>query len=133
MSREAIDSDEAVEVESVGYANVSVSGPDSSRIQPVTSTPADDYQAIQAIIRSRNAARLERLIHGLEPQVDGTYGPVNPRLVELYMKAMSELGKLYRVFDPVKPPPPQEDPETVAAVLRQEAARQLEELRGRIS
>lgn len=96
--------------------------------------PEDDVAALTPVVRQRNAQKVAALIERLEPEVDGSYGPVNPRMIEVYLKAIRELGTMYRVYD--RPPPPKEE-ETEAVevqrleVLRAKAEAQLRELASR--
>lgn len=90
--------------------------------------PEDDVQALQPVIRSHNAKKLKALIEQLEPQIQGLYGPVNPRLYEVYMRALTDLAKLYRVFDPVPPREEEKDEERTAEALRAVVERQLQGL-----
>lgn len=64
--------------------------------------PEDDVLALQPVVRSFLTQNFREVIDRLKPQVDGSYGPVNPRLLELYLTANRDLGKLYRVYDPPK-------------------------------
>lgn len=95
--------------------------------------PEDDIRALAPMVRQHNAGKLQALIRHLEPQVDGSYGPVNPRLYEVYMRALKELGLLYRVYDP--PPPPKDDDgrveEARAEALRAQVEKQLTEIASR--
>lgn len=93
--------------------------------------PQDDVLALQPVVRSYSAAKLKALIERLEPEIDGSYGPVNPRMVEVWMKALDQLTKLYRAYDP--PPPRDEKPpqERRAEQLRAEVTKQLEDLAAR--
>lgn len=88
--------------------------------------PQDDVLALQPVVRSYSAAKLKALIERLEPEVDGSYGPVNPRMVEVYMKALDQLTKLYRGYDPPPPrdekPPEQRRAEQLRAVVEQQLA-----------
>lgn len=94
--------------------------------------PEDDVLALQPVVRNHNAAKLRAIIDRLEPEVDGSYGPVNPRMIEVYLKALRELGNLYRVYDA---PRPREDAsgaeERSMEALRATVARQLDELAAR--
>jgi len=106
-------------------------------MHPVAPDPRDDVEALAPVVRSHNAQKLRALIELLEPQVDGSYGPVNPRLIEVYLKALRDLAQLYRVY---APPPPPKDPEDTedrqqlrVEALRAQAERQLRELEARTS
>lgn len=88
--------------------------------------------AMQPVVRRHNTAKLRALVEGLEPYVDGSYGPVNPRMCEVYMRALRELALLYRVYDPPKEKVAEEqEPALRADVVRAQVLRQLEELSGR--
>lgn len=92
--------------------------------------PEDDVLGMQPVVRSFIAAKLRAVIEQLEPQVDGSYGPVNPRLLELYLKALTETGRLYRVYDP--PKAKQDDgpgDEVQAAILREKVMAELDKIR----
>ncbi len=60
---------------------------------------------VQDAVRAHNAGKLRNLVDMLEPMIDGSYGPVAPRMVEVYITALRELGRLYRVFDAPPAPP----------------------------
>jgi len=95
--------------------------------------PEDDVLGMQPVIRSFLTHNFREVIEQLKPQVDGSYGPVNPRLLELYLKANTELGRLYRVYDP--PKGKQDDgpgDEVQAAILRDRISAELEKIRGQI-
>ena len=92
--------------------------------------PEDDVLAMQPVIRSFLTHNFREVIEQLKPQVDGSYGPVNPRLLELYLAANRDLGKLYRVYDP--PKKRQDDgpsDEVRAAVLRERVSAELDKIR----
>lgn len=99
------------------------------------------WLTIQDAVRQHNAGKLRSLVEMLEPYVEGAYGPVHPRMVEVYMTALRELGRLYRVFDPPPlPEAPEEEPESLedeepARVegLRRRALEQLSALEGKHS
>lgn len=96
--------------------------------------PQDDVLGMQPLVRAFIATKLRAVVDQLEPQVDGSYGPVNPRLLELYLKALTETGRLYRVYDPVKKQPddgPGDD--VLAAALRDKVMAELEKIRGQIA
>lgn len=93
--------------------------------------PADDVAALKAAIRSHNTAEIQGILRALKPQIDGSFGPVNPRLIEVYFKGLAEIAKLYRVYDPEPPKDDESDPERQESVLREVAAKQLQELADR--
>jgi len=95
----------------------------------------DQWLLAQGMVRHYAATELRALIEMLKPSIDGSYGPVNPRMVEVYMTALRDLGNLYRVRD--APPAPPADPgqDEVAGVdvaeLRSRVLDSLAELEGR--
>lgn len=96
--------------------------------------PEDDVLAMQPVIRSFLAHNFREVIEQLKPQVDGSYGPVNPRLLELYLTANRELGRLFRVYDAVKAR--QDDgpgDEVMAGVLRDRISAELDKIRSQLT
>lgn len=96
--------------------------------------PEDDVLGMQPVIRSFLTHNFREVIEQLKPQVDGSYGPVNPRLLELYLKANTELGRLYRVYDP--PKSRQDDgpgDDVQAGILRDKVRAELAQIRGQIA
>lgn len=91
----------------------------------------DDLAQLQAAIRVHNTSEIQDILRTLKPQIDGSYGPVNPRLIEVYLKGLAEIAKLYRVYDPPAPKPDDTAPERQEAALREIAERQLRELAAR--
>lgn len=82
------------------------------------------------MVRSFLAHNFREVIDNLKPQVDGSYGPVNPRLLELYLTANRDLGKLYRVYDPPKGKKDEGPTDEVqAAVMRERIMAELEKIR----
>ena len=69
----------------------------------VRMTP-DDFDALGQQMRMANTARLKAVLDALEPYVDGSLGPVSPTHVAVYLKTVDQLGKLWRAYDPPKPP-----------------------------
>lgn len=92
---------------------------------------ADDLAQLKAAIRTHNTAEIQGILRALKPQIDGSYGPVNPRLIEVYFKGLAEIAKLYRVYDPEPERPDEEAPERQEKALRELAAKQLQELADR--
>lgn len=88
----------------------------------------DDLEQLRAAIRQSNTVKIQAVLRSLEPQIDGSYGPVNPRLIEVYFKGLAEIAKLYGVYAPPKPKPEEQTPDREAAVLRATAEQQLREL-----
>lgn len=96
--------------------------------------PEDDVLAAQPVVRRFLTQKLRAVIDQLEPQVDGSYGPVNPRLLELYLKALTETGRLYRVYDPPKQKPDDgPDDDVRAALLRDKVMGELDKIQAQIS
>lgn len=96
--------------------------------------PEDDVLAMQPVIRSFLTHNFREVIEQLKPQVDGSYGPVNPRLLELYLTANRDLGKLYRVYDPVKARTDAGPTDEVkAAVLREKVLAEMAQIRAQIA
>lgn len=96
--------------------------------------PEDDVLALQPVVRSFLTANFREVIDRLKPQVDGSYGPVNPRLLELYLQANRDLGKLYRVYDP--PKKKQDDgpgDDVAAAALRERIVAELAQIRAQVT
>ena len=91
----------------------------------------EDITVLQDAIRQHNTAKIRAVLTALEPQIDGSYGPVNPRLIEVYFKGLAEIAKLYRVYDPPRQRPEEESPERTADQLRAVAEKQLKELAAR--
>lgn len=88
----------------------------------------DDLAQLKAAIRSHNTAEIQGILRALKPQIDGSFGPVNPRLIEVYFKGLAEIAKLYRVYDPEPPKDDELEPERQGAALRELAEKQLREL-----
>lgn len=88
----------------------------------------DDLAQLKAAIRTHNTQEIQQILRVLKPQIDGSYGPVNPRLIEVYFKGLAEIAKLYRVYDPEPEKPDEQEPERQAGALRELAEKQLREL-----
>ncbi len=91
----------------------------------------DDLEQLRAAIRQSNTVKIQTVLRSLEPQIDGSYGPVNPRLIEVYFKGLAEIAKLYGVYAPPKPKQEEKAPDREAAALRATAEQQLQELAAR--
>lgn len=101
----------------------------------------EQWLLAQDMVRGFSASKYRNLVDVLEPMVDGSYGPINPRMVEVYLKTLADLNRLYGAYNPV--PEPQEeqerqDPaemeaerEARVAQLRVSAEAQLRELEAR--
>lgn len=93
----------------------------------------DDAAALRQAIRMHNTQEINEILRALRPQIDGSFGPVNPRLIEVYFKGLAEIAKLHRVYDPEPEAPDDTAPERQEAVLREVAEKQLRELAARAS
>ena len=92
--------------------------------------PEDDVLGMQPVIRAFLTHNFREVIEQLKPQVDGSYGPVNPRLLELYLAANRDLGKLYRVYDPPKKKQDDgPDDEVKMGILRDRIMSELDKIR----
>lgn len=95
----------------------------------------EDYTSLAPEVRAHLTAKLHMVLEALEPYLDGTF-EISPRMVEVYLRALRELGLLFRVYDP--PKAPEVDPAAVLAPQlaleqrRQEVLSSLEELAQRI-
>lgn len=86
-----------------------------------------DHQRIRAEVRTRLAARLDRLLDDLTPLVDprdpATLGEVSPAMISAFVAAGRLLGDLYQVREaPEKDAIPASQVEKMLAQARQEAA-----------
>jgi hypothetical protein len=94
----------------------------------------DDYTKLAPAVRAHLTVKLEAVLEALEPYIDGTF-EISPRMVEVYLRALREMGLLYRVYDP--PRTPEADPDAALApqlaleARRLEVMRSLEELSAR--
>ena len=88
----------------------------------------DEEAQLRAAIRTHNTSEIQGILRALKPQIDGSFGPVNPRLIEVYFKGLAEIAKLYRVYDPEPARPDEEEPGRQETVLRELAEKQLREL-----
>jgi hypothetical protein len=95
----------------------------------------DQWLMAQGMVRAYAASELRNLIEMLKPSIDGSYGPVNPRMVEVFMTALRDLGRLYRVHDAPPAPPPESGLDEGGSVdmgeLRSRVLDSLAELEGR--
>ncbi len=91
----------------------------------------DDLEQLRAAIRQSNTVKIQAILRSLEPHIDGSFGPVNPRLIEVYFKGLAEIAKLYGVYTPPKPKQEEQAPDREAAALRATAEQQLRELAAR--
>lgn len=99
-----------------------------------------DLEARREQLRGYIGSELGALVRTLQPYVDGTFGQVSPRHVEVLLKALKMLGDTHRVFAPVSFAPEVSEvgagPDPVAveaavAVLRERVVGQLEALEGK--
>lgn len=91
-----------------------------------------DYTTLAPEVRAYLTAKLESLLEAMEPYVDGTF-ELSPAVAQVYLRALREMGLLYRVYDR---PAAKDDTQEVAPQLALEAVRaevlgQLEELAAR--
>lgn len=73
----------------------------------------DELERMKAVVRHHNTDKIKGVLATLEPYVDGSFGPVQPGHVRVYLEALKALGQLWRVYAPVPPPEPVADPELV--------------------
>lgn len=106
-------------------------GPDQQPEQ----VPGEDEQ-----VRFWTTDRLRNLIRNLQPYVDGTFGTVSTKHVQVYLSAIRELNKLWSAYFVIPPPPPPPEPSIeeeevreaeLARITRARVLDQLEELRSR--
>lgn len=102
----------------------------------------EQWLSAQDAVRGFSAHKLRNLLEILEPIVDGSYGPINPRMIEVYLKTLDGLGRLYGVHNPVPAPkaaavdsqdPAEAEQSRLARMeeLRATAAKQLRQLESR--
>lgn len=91
----------------------------------------DDLAKLQDAIRRHNSREIQDILRGIKPQIDGSFGPVNPRLIEVYFKGLAEIAKLYGVYAPAKQRQEEQAPEEAAAALQAKAEAQLAEIASR--
>ena len=90
----------------------------------------EDYTTLSPAVRAHLTVKLQMVTEALEPYLDGTF-EISPRMVEVYLRALRELGLLYRVYDPprVKPDEGSEvEPQRALEARRLEVMQSLEEL-----
>lgn len=91
----------------------------------------DDYTKLSPAVRAHLTAKLEGVLDALEPYIDGTF-EISPRMVEVYLRALRELGLLYRVYDPPRMPDSTEgqemEPQLALEARRLEVMQSLEDL-----
>lgn len=94
----------------------------------------DDYTSLAPEVRAHLTAKLHSVLEALEPYIDGTF-EISPRMVEVYLRALRELGLLYRVYDPPRVTNPNDglemEPQLALEARRVEVMRSLEELAAR--
>lgn len=101
-------------------------GPAATHLPPQDAVVlADDWRAQAELVRMHNATRIRDILGYLEPYVQGLMGPINPRFVDVYLKSLGELAKLYRVYAPPPPPAPEPEPEPDPGVEGRLRAAQL--------
>lgn len=57
----------------------------------------ESYEAMSQQVRMHCASRLGKLLQDLQPYVDGSFGDINAAHASVYISAVRELGRLYRV------------------------------------
>jgi DNA-binding protein H-NS len=88
----------------------------------------EQWAQLQEAIRRHNSTEIQEILRSLKPHIDGSYGPVNPRLIEVYFKGLAEIAKLYRVYDPPRTAEEEKVQERAAEQLRELAEKQLREI-----
>lgn len=83
----------------------------------------EDFDELGHQMRLANTQRLKAVLDSLEPYIDGSLGAVSPAHVSSYIKAVRELGLLWKSYDPPKPleGPAGGDEEAMVLSARQEA------------
>jgi hypothetical protein len=115
------------------HVDVHVVMSDNGGMNPTDLATIEDYTTLQPGVRAFLTGKLQALIETLEPYCDGTF-ELSPRMVEVYLRTLREMGLLYRVYDPPRADPdPEQEQEELAPLKALEAARrdilaQLEEL-----
>lgn len=92
----------------------------------------EDYTTLRPAVRAFLTAKLQGVLDSLEPYMDGTF-EMSPRMAEVYLRALREMGLLYRVYDPPRVDPGEEEteapsPQLALEAVRREVSSQLEEL-----
>lgn len=90
----------------------------------------EDYTTLRPGVRAFLTGKLQGVIESLEPYVDGTF-ELSPRMVEVYLRALREMGLLYRVYDPPRVDPGHEEelePQLALEAVRRDVMSQLDEL-----
>ena len=72
----------------------------------------EDYTKLAPEVRAHLTVKLQMVCEALEPYLDGTF-EISPRMLEVYLRALRELGLLFRVYDP--PRMPEVDPAAALA------------------
>lgn len=91
-----------------------------------------DYTTLTPEVRAFLTAKLEQVIEAMDPYVDGTF-ELSPAIAQVYLRALRELGLLYRVYD--RPGEKEETvevaPQLALEAVRAEVGAQLAELAAR--
>lgn len=91
----------------------------------------EDYTTLAPEVRAHLTVKLEAVLEALEPYIDGTF-EISPRMVEVYLRSLRELGLLYRVYDPPRRPDVVEgqemEPARALEMRRLEVMQSLEDL-----
>lgn len=73
----------------------------------------EQFLARQRVVREHNSAKIKELLIQIEPHAFGYTGPINPGLVRAYLQGLTDLGKLWRVYDRPEVKPVVDDQEEV--------------------
>lgn len=94
----------------------------------------EDYTKLTPEVRAFLTVKLQEVAEALQPYIDGTF-EISPRMVEVYLRTLRELGLLYRVYDRPNIPDGADDqelePQLALEMRRQEVMSSLEELASR--
>lgn len=94
----------------------------------------EDYTKLAPEVRAHLTVKLQQVAEALEPYIDGTF-EISPRMVEVYLRTLRELGLLYRVYDPprvqVEDPAATLEPQLALEARRLEVMQSLDELASR--
>lgn len=91
----------------------------------------DDYTKLAPEVRAHLTVKLQMVLEALEPYLDGTF-EISPRMVEVYLRTLRELGLLFRVYDPPRvpdaDPADEQAPQLALDQRRQQVLSSLEDL-----
>lgn len=98
-------------------------------MSPVELSEEEYWRRETEAARRFNTAKIRELLDALQPYVDGSFGPINPGHAVTYLRALNELGKLWRVYDkPVPVKPVEQDVQAEQVRLEQRQQEVLAEL-----